>query len=208
MEAEQQVKHPGEVSPEQVEQIVRERHARREAQSEADAPARTGGKLMKALEDNAEADAKITQDEARDALAYFMATKDDEDKRIEPITLRINVGSKAKPEWVRWTIGPVEDDEITRIRKESVKGTRAQRRRGDAETDEMLVARKIVTRGTLDPDPRELAQAMGLLDPVDAIQTFFRKYGKTGLITQLSGEILSISGWDDEDVQEVEAARG
>jgi hypothetical protein len=109
---------------------------------------------------------------------------------------------------VRWVIAPVSDTDITAIRKNSQGGTRAQRRRGDSEVDEALVSRRLVVKATVEPDPRELARAMKQVDPSDALHLFFAKYGKTGLITQISGEILSLSGWDDEDIQEVEAARG
>lgn len=200
----------GAIPDAQLEAQVMARRARREEkeQEEEDREPRRGRELLKAAQAGAEEESDLSAGEAADALEHFMATEDDEGTVVEPKTLKLNLGTKAEPQWVRWTIVPVEDTEITRIRKNSVIGTRAQRRRGDAESDEALVSRRLVVKGTVDPDPKALAKTMNLLDPADAVQAFFRKYGKTGLITQVSGEILSISGWDDEDVQEVEAARG
>lgn len=149
---------------------------------------------------------KVTDEQAQDALEWFLQA--DDSSEVEPKTLKLNMGTTDLPQWINWVIGPVEDTLITKIREQSRKGTRAQRRRGDAEIDDMLVARRMVVEGTLNPDLRELGKKLKMVDPADAVQAFFQKAGKTGLITQLSGEILSISGWDEEDVQEVEAARG
>lgn len=149
---------------------------------------------------------KLNDEQAQDALEWFLQA--DDSQEVEPKSLKLNMGNADKPEWISWVIGPVEDTLITKIREQSRKGTRAQKRRGDAEIDDMLVARRMVVEGTLEPDLRSLAKSLRMADPADAVQAFFKKRGKTGLITQLSGEILSISGWDEEDVQEVEAARG
>jgi hypothetical protein len=145
------------------------------------------------------------------ALDFYLKSEEqaEAEPEVEPKPLKLNLGTKEKPEWVRWVIMPVEDTLITKFRRESQVGTRAQKRRGDAEVDEARVALKVVRAGTVDPDPKELARAMQTgPDPLDAIRAFFKRKQKTGIITQVSGEILSISGWDDEDVQEVEAARG
>jgi hypothetical protein len=198
---------PG-LSEEQLEAQVAERQRRRREKEQAagapDGPPREGKELLVA----AAKEKPLQPEELVSATDYFLATAEDAEVKVEPKELKLNVGTKEKPAWVRWAIMPVEDTEITKIRKSALVGTRAQRRKGDAEADEALVSRRLVVRGTVDPDPAELARTMQLVDPADAVQRFFARYGKTGLITQISGEILSISGWDDEDIQEVEAARG
>jgi hypothetical protein len=165
--------------------------------------------LAKAVEGRL--DAKRDSEQMADALDWLMEREADPDRAPEPKTLKLNLGTSDEPQWVRWVIVAVEDSKITAIREQSRKGgNRRQRRAGtlDAEIDEMQVARKMVVEGTVEPAMGALAKRLGLIDPADAVYEFFRKAGKTGLITQLSGEILSISGWDDEDLQEVDAARG
>lgn len=158
------------------------------------------------------ANGKLSEEEAQDALeVFFKAEGEKGNADPEPQWLKVNVGSDKEPKRVRWLIQPVEDTEITKIRDAArTKGTRAQRRSGTAEVDENLVARRIVVEGSVVPDFRELAKRLNLVDPADAVSAYFNKFGKTGLITQLSGEILGLSGWDDEAIQEmeVEAAQG
>lgn len=151
---------------------------------------------------------KLTESEVVHGIDHFLADGDTAARKVEPTELKLNLGTKQEPKLLRWVVMPVEDTVITRIRKESTKGTRQQIRNGQGSVDEAVVGRKIVVHATVEPDLGALAKQLGVLDPADGLYAFFRKYGKTGLITQLSGEILSISGWDDEDISEVEAARG
>lgn len=202
----------GTISDTDAERIItarREARERNEATG-ADAEPRKGQDLLRAATkvDGTKA-TELKDEEIVAALDHFLATEQDAEEEIEPKALKLNVGTKEKPAWIRWVIVPVDDTEITRMRKNSQAGTRAQRRRGEAEVDEALVSRKLVVRGTVEPDIGDLARTMDSgPDPADAVHAYFKKFGKTGLITQISGEILSISGWDDEDVQEVQAAQG
>lgn len=190
-----------------LERIVASKRARREAKENENGD----GEGDRSVDQTLKAAAKgqpVTEPEIHDALEYYFAAEADPETEIVPTPLTLNLGTKDRPKKIRWEILPVPDTEITRIRRESVRGTRAQRRRGDAEVDENLVARKVVALGTVTPDLTALAGRMRVQDPTDALNAYFRKFGKTGLITQISGEILSISGWDDEDIQEAESARG
>lgn len=199
---------PGVVSDKELErQVLTRQQAREKNETNESAEPRGTKDVLRA----AQKDEPVSPEEVQDAVAFFLASEASEEEQpsVEPKTLTLNLGTKEKPRKVRWTVVPVEDTEITRLRRTSQVGTRQQKRRGEAEVDEAVVARKVVVRGTVDPDPKELARTLGTgPDPADAVHAFFSKYGKTGLITQISGTILSISGWDDEDVQEVEAARG
>ena len=152
---------------------------------------------------------RLPDDRVQDALDVFMRAEGD--NPTEPQPLKINLGTKDEPNYVKWVVAPIDDSEIQRFREQSrTKGSRAARRRGEGDVDEGLVARKIVARGTVEPDMGKLREKVGAADPADAVYAYFRKFGKTGLITKISGEILTLSGWDDEAVQEmeVEAAKG
>lgn len=201
---------PKPLSPEDLEQQVMARRKAREVAADAPpAEPRQGRQLLAAAAKVKDAESHDLQPvEIADALDFFLASEQDADMEVEPKELKLNLGTKDKPRFVKWTITPIDDTEITRIRKESAGGTRAQRRSGGGEVDEAVVSRKLVVRATIDPDPVKLALTLNVVDPSDAVHTYFKKFGKTGLITQISGEILSISGWDDEDIQEIDAARG
>jgi hypothetical protein len=192
-------------SDEAVEKMVKARQeGRRRAAEEGEDPTeRSPNQVMRAA---AKGD-RVTPEEVQDALEVFFAEEGDEPE-IEPTPLKLNIGTRDKPKWIAWEIVPVDDEEITRLRKESRKGNRRAKRAGEAEVDDNLVARRIVVKGTVSPDLRELASRLKLVDPADALLKYFRRFGKTGLILQISGEILSISGYDDEDISELDAARG
>lgn len=150
---------------------------------------------------------KLDPDEIHDAVELFLA-EEGEEPEIEPQELKLNLGTRDKPKYVAWTVVPVDDEEIVQIRKRSSKGNRARRRAGEADIDENLVARRIVVKGTVNPDLAELGKSMRLADPADALLAYFRRFGKTGLILQISGEILNISGYDEDDISELDAALG
>ena len=63
----------------------------------------------------------------------------------------------------------------------------------------------IVAAGTVEPDLQQIAAQMGA--PTIAAMLLRRFSHKPGLIGQISGEIMGLSGFDDEDVAEVEAGK-
>jgi hypothetical protein len=171
-----------------------------------DAAKKSDGDLIKAA-----ANGKLKDNEVHDALGVYLRKEGEAPPEGgEPKPLKLNVGTDDKPLFIRWVIQPVEDSDITKARESSQSGNRAQRRAGESTTDETLVARKIVAKGTVEPSAKALTEATGLIDVNDALYAYFKRFGKTGLITQISGAILSISGWDEDDVQsmEVEAVQG
>jgi hypothetical protein len=192
----------------EVEAQVRARQARRKKEEEA---AEAGDKSPSELLEAAATGKKLSAEEVHDALELFLA---DDESAVEPKALTLNVGTLKKPKKIRWTIVPIDDQVIAQIRKSSVTGSRAQRRRGEGDVDDVLVARRIVARATVEPDMKALVEAMNEPPhpsgpaPEDAILKYFRKFGKTGLIVQISGEILNISGYDEEDISELDAASG
>ena len=133
------------------------------------------------------AEEKIQDTEIHDALEVFLAAEGE--TAWEPKELKINVGSEDEPRFVKWVIGPIEDTEINKIREQSPKkgANRAQRRAGmQGDVDESLVARRIVARATITPDMTGLARQLHMADPSDAVYAYFRKFGKTGLISMIS----------------------
>lgn len=162
-------------------------------------PDREGDEVIKAAANGA----KLSDGEKIDALEWMLAEDDGTEPEDFAETLVIDVGSKRKPQPMDWTIKPVDGDRIRQIRKESQTGTRAQRRAGTTELNEGEFAARMVVAGTLYPDLRAVAGQKGI-DPAEVVRLKFVR--KPGLVQQLSGEILDLSGYDDEDIREVDAA--
>lgn len=158
---------------------------------------RSGAELIEAVADKK----KLSSKETVDALDWFLAD-DDGDFTHE---LRLNVGTRDKERWISWEIQPVDLDTLKKIRRLAQAGSRAQRRSGNpGELDEVEANLRIVLEGTASPDLKAIAAQMDYKDPAEVLKYRFRH--KPGLIGQISGEIMSISGYDDDDIKDVEAA--
>lgn len=158
----------------------------------------TGAEAVKA----AAAGKKLSASTQVDALQWFMNPEVDPEAPTK--TLRLNFGDGDKEMWVPWTIQPVEMETMRRIRDNASK-TRKARRTG--EIDEYSVNIQIVIAGTVSPPItqaiRDLSKQTG--EPVDATAYVkHRFHRKPGYISQIAGSIMSLSGFDAEDVQESE----
>jgi hypothetical protein len=141
------------------------------------------------------------------ALAWFM---DDQADNVTKV-IEINIGIGDEKRWVPWTIKPVDNEILRTIRKQAEQAsTRMQRRRGQAEIDQAQINLAIVAKGTVNPDLEVLAaQKMGRPDglgqnPLPFVMAMLkdRFKHKPGLVDQIAGEVLALSGYDDEDLRE------
>lgn len=155
---------------------------------------------------------ELTPDESRvveDATNWLLEAFDASPDVTK--TLDLNVGSTQSPKWVKWTIRAVEGPTLRRIRARAAESiTRNARSKAGALGDADAAFRanvEVVVEGTVEPDVRGLARGRGLADPSVLVEEAFRV--KQGLIDQVAGEIMSLSGYDDDDVRdslELEAA--
>lgn len=159
---------------------------------------------------NAARSGKVEARVVADALAFFLEEGGDE-RPSESDAFLLNFGGPVDddgnpldkenpPVWVPWEIGGLDDGVLDQARKQSTKGNRAQRRRGEGDVDETEVARRIVFAGTLAPDIAAYGKARALVDPADAVRSMFQR--KPGLVVQISGRILNFSGYDENDLRE------
>jgi hypothetical protein len=158
----------------------------------------TGAEAVKA----AATGKKLTPSTQVDALQWFM--NPDVDPEAPTKTLRLNFGTGDKEMWVPWVIQPVEMETMRRIRDNASKSRKARR---TGEIDEYSVNIQIVIAGTVSPPIgqaiKDLSQQSG--EPVDANAYMkHRFHRKPGYISQIAGSIMSLSGFDAEDVQESE----
>lgn len=148
--------------------------------------------------------AALTQEEKRAALDWFLDDDDSEAGLTQVVQL--NVAGPDEPEnWIDWTIRSLDLDTIDAIRQRHRRGNRQQRREGTATVDEMATAVAIVTTATVVPNLEEIRQRKQAVSAEHVLRHRFR--GKGGLIIQLSGKVLELSGYDDDDVREARAAR-
>jgi hypothetical protein len=146
-------------------------------------------------------DRPVSEPEATSALEWFLS--EDPDEETEPThVLELNVGVGDAPKWVSWIVRPIDSDELRRIQRT----TSALRRRGrqDDLAIDTLGNLKIIMAGSVDPDIEALARDRGVT-PEALLQKQFRT--KPGLIAQLSGQIMALSGFDDEDVRDALSAK-
>ena len=137
---------------------------------------------------------KLTTETENAAVEWFL----DDQEPLER-TFEINVGTEDEKKWIPWTIRPVDLDVLRRIRQAS-SGNRAARRAGAGGVDEVQVNVQIVVYGTVTPNLKEMAKRRGVAAPEEALRMRFAL--KPGLLGQIAGEILSLSGYDDEDLRD------
>lgn len=193
----------GVIADEQLEQQVRQRQeARKRHEEEGDGPARSGPELIRTAAERKGAES-LSKQEVVDATEWLLTdTPDDYTYEFE-----INVGTPRVPKWTNWTIRPVDLDTLRRIRKAASGQTRSAQRRAQAtgDLDEVEANVRIVVEGTVEPDLRQAASNLRVVDPGDVLRRKFAH--KPGLLGQIAGEIMGISGYDDEDIREVDAAK-
>lgn len=142
-----------------------------------------------------------TDQEKADALAWFLTPEDDRDLTH---TIDINVGGPHSPMWIPWTIRPIDGDRLKQIRRRATKKLPGRRGNGVEEYDDDQANIAILIEGTVTPDLRAAARTLGMIDPSIGVRTRFSH--KPGLIVSIVNEILSISGYDDDDVRDVEVS--
>lgn len=145
-----------------------------------------------------------TDREVDSATEWFMSDEPPEGEADLEHTIELNVGGPDEntEHYVAWTVKPIDLDELRRIRRQAT-SSRAQRRAGGDGYDEVAANIKTVIAGTVDPDLIGAAREKGT-NPEVLLRGKFRH--KPGLLAQLSGQIMALSGYDDADVREVKAA--
>lgn len=145
-------------------------------------------------------------DQAKTSALDWFLHEDPKAMDTETRTVELNFGTQDQERMIPWTYRPVPMEVMRAIRRKAA-GTRIARQTG--EVDEYRVNLEIVVEGTVDPDLKaaaaQLAQEKrGPGDPVDALRAKFQH--KPGYIAQLAGRIMTISGFNDEDVRDAERA--
>lgn len=149
----------------------------------------------------------VTAEVSDAALQWFL---DDTEPTFHR-TLELNVGQDDKPNFVKWTIRALSGEEIAGINRQASGNRNARRAGGERDLDE--VQRRVVALATVEPDldavvklkHADTSQSDPLWARANVLAHRFRH--KPGLITQLSGQVMDLSGYDEDDVRGVAAGK-
>jgi hypothetical protein len=117
-------------------------------------------------------------------------------------------GADSDPLIAPWFIRAIGIDTIRSAEREASAANRAARRAGAEQYDELKANLRIVVEGTVGigkppweggQDCKTLAQQKGLRDPTTWLQRKFQF--RPGAIARIAGEIMGLSGFDQEDVR-------
>lgn len=146
------------------------------------------------------AGATLTPQNQATATDWFLST-DPEDTLVTQRVIEVNVGTD-EDHWIEWTIRSVDAEILRRLRREAT-GNRATRRAG-GEIDDMDLSARMIVEGTVDPPLREIAASKGIREPKELVLKRFAD--KPGLLLLISDKINEISGFDEGNVREAQAA--
>jgi hypothetical protein len=199
---------PNEARPAADQVIEEEVMIRREEKAQKYADTMDALSLATAEQQNAPDATKseMTQKQTMDALEWFLMPEDETDLTH---TFEINVGGvgDANEVWIKWTVMPVDMDKLRRIRRAAQpKKARRGQPQGEGDFDGTNANIQVIIEGTQSPDLRAAARELGSVSAEPIVKARFRH--KPGLIDQIANEIMAVSGYDDEDIQEIAAAQG
>jgi hypothetical protein len=141
----------------------------------------------------------LTEQEAQDGADWFTSDEEEEEGYLD---FDLNVASKGE-RWVRFRVQALQRKEIDLIRKQNT----VEKPDGTRETNELDANVRIAVEGLIVPDLRkpEMRKVRGqsYMDPADALEARFAH--KPGLVDQITGKVIDVSGYGDGDLREVRA---
>jgi hypothetical protein len=172
----------------------------------SDAPAATAERVEKgpqrqAVEQAARSEAsakEMTSQERADATAWFLEGSPEQHARVH---FQLNVSEDSrKPRWINWTVQALERDRVAEIRTQA-----AKEHEGDDAKAGMIANLRIATEGTIEPNLKAPEILGSYADPADVLRARFGY--KPGLIDHIAVKTLRATGFDDEDVREIDAVK-
>ncbi|HTE59509.1 MAG TPA: hypothetical protein VK631_04110 [Solirubrobacteraceae bacterium] len=139
---------------------------------------------------------EMTEDRYADTIAFLLS--DTVEVELKRLNVRVG-GTEEEPKKVPWLIKAIDTEVIRSAEREATSGNRSARRTGQAEYDELKANLRIVVEGTHKPDLKALAKQQGIADAVILLRRQFMN--RPGIIPQIAGEIMALSGFDSDDVR-------
>lgn len=139
----------------------------------------------------------LTGQQEADATAWYLDENLDEYGDFSLFDFLLNIAPKGKPiKHVPWQIRSMDRDRIKQVRKMNTH---------DGVEDDMAVNLVLAVEATTIPDLKSPDVRGKYADPADALRLRLFRH-KQGLIDQVASYVMETSGYDSEDVVEVEAA--
>jgi hypothetical protein len=146
----------------------------------------------------------MKDDQKLDAMEFLLGDGEDFDYEDFFEVLEINVGSDTSPKLIEWTIKPLDGETFQTLRNRAM-GNRDARRSGSGELDVTSFNLMMVAAATVNPDLAAVVQAKGLqsADPLHGpMQVIANRFAhKPGLVDQIGGRVMLLSGYDEGDVK-------
>lgn len=142
-----------------------------------------------------------TAETVQSATDWFLS-----DEHIAPDlfvhTIEVDVGPPQEARWITWKVRPLDTDEMTAIRRQAQQAPNRQGRRLGArgEEDQAQFMRLVVVTASIDPDFHAVAQAKRIADPTLVLKE--RLAHKPGIVDLIAGEIITLSGYDDDAMRD------
>lgn len=135
------------------------------------------------------------------ATSWFLS---DEDAGVMgERTFGLNVAAQGE-HVIEWTVRAISREQIRQIRK-LARPARMRASANAGEIDDMKANLGIACAGTLTPDLNEMAARIGVKDIPEMLKRRFSH--KPGLIDQIASEVLTVSGYDEDDVRDIESVK-
>lgn len=171
----------------------------------AEDPAKARRHAAMAAAADAKSPSDLTDQQAQDATDWF--TSDEEE--VEGFKdFELNVGQQVK-KWVMFRVGALTRERINEIREQNTLTTEdsdgtTTRKVNEAATNARVAAESLLKPNLKDAKMRRV-RGQDYMDPSDALVARFAH--KPGLIDQIAGQAIDVSGYNDDDVREVRAGK-
>jgi hypothetical protein len=141
-------------------------------------------------------------DERIQSATDFLLSAFHDERREITQTLIINVGGVGNDrKEVSWTIKALPGPLVRKIREDSEAVVRRAGGTGaGVVSSSFQAAVRYLIEASVDPNLKQLARQTGIADPAAFLEEALNL--KQGLIEQISGKILALSGYDADDVQD------
>jgi hypothetical protein len=150
---------------------------------------------------NVEDPKDLTEQEAMDGAEWFMSDEEEDEGYLD---FDLNVGQKS-PKWVRFRVQALTRERIDQIRKQNQiiqpDGTIQNR---ELEANVRIAVEALISPNLSKPENR-VVRGQTFMDPADALVARFAH--KPGLVDQITGKAIDVSGYNEGDIREVRAGK-
>ena len=148
-------------------------------------------------------DQPVSQAEASSALEWFLSEEPEEDEE-QTHTIELNVGVGDKEHWITWIVRPIDSDELppdpAPDREPAPPWPSGRPGHRPAREPPAVIIAGSSPSPTFEPSPTRR--------PSSPRRSCCSASSRSlGLIAQLAGQIMSLSGFDDEDVRDAISAK-